>query len=120
MTTQETPQPKEKRKPYDIWSIVCAVISVFCWLWASGLEESLQPSNLLQRGPPTGGVQTAQQTIMFLMLAIRATAVTSFVTGIAGLFVFRTSRWLSVVGLLISSPMVYLFVLQAILTAMRT
>ncbi len=108
-----------KGKPYDMWSISCGVVSLLCFGWWFGLYQSLDPDSLLQHGPPMGSVQSAQQLILLLALGIRVTAITSFVTGLVGLFLYRSSRWLALTGLLLSTPLVFYFYVVAIATAMK-
>jgi len=117
VTPESETKQQERGKPYDVWSMWCAVISLVCWGCATILTQGLEPSNMLQNGPPLGNSHTAQQAVLLFMLLFRVAVVTSLVTGIAGLFQFRKSRVLSLLALAISVPLVAIYIIQAILTA---
>jgi hypothetical protein len=91
---QRAEKARPRRAPYDIWAISLAAFALLC--------DVLGSPNL---GLPPGAVAA-------LSMGAWAGAFAAFITGIVGLFSFRVSRWLAVVGLLASGRTVITFVIQ--------
>lgn len=110
-------KPKAIGKPYDVWSISCAVVALLCWLFATDIKQGMEPSNVIQSGYPFRNATSAKQALLFSMLSLRVASAAGLITGVAGWFQFRMSRAVALVGVLISAPFVLLFIIQAIQTA---
>jgi len=89
---QRAEEARPRRMPYDIVSVGAAVVVLICFF----LETPVLPGVVV---------------VVAFLLGL-AVAVAGVITGIVGLFSFRVSRWLAVVGLLASGRTVITFVIQ--------
>jgi len=96
-------QSRAQVADYDFWSVFLSLAALFFFFLS-----------LLLVKVPTH----ADWLDMFASRGLRVCSVSAFVTAIVGLFRFRYSRALAIIALLVSVPLVWLFVVVPLFTGL--
>ena len=97
-------EKSNKGAPLDLWALWSGVVALVCYLLFLWIQNAMQPKNLLAYGPPiSGDLVPGFRSMTQWGMAIFS--LVGIITGFIGLFAFRCSRALAVIGLLISLPL---------------